>query len=200
VDRTIVMRADEAEVGRRTAAGWHVVARSFGAGLDVERIDRAALAALVDRVVSRNDDGLRVRELGPGDADGVLALDAATLGDYPGGAATRHDPLDRAGATPTHARRAFGAVTGDGRVVAVTFVEVDVAGATAETDFTVVSSTHRRRGLATAVKAASVLAVAEAGVQRLRTGGSADNTAIIRADEALGFVLDEEWVTLALPL
>lgn len=54
----------------------------------------------------------------------------------------------------------------------------------------------RRRGVATLVKAASLLALASQAITRFRTGGSADNEAIIRANDALGYLRDEEWVTL----
>jgi hypothetical protein len=33
-------------------------------------------------------------------------------------------------------------------------------------------------------------------VDRFRTGGSADNAAILRANDAVGYVRDEEWVAL----
>ncbi|MEG8034485.1 hypothetical protein QP157_03855 [Sphingomonas sp. LR61] len=77
----------------------------------------------------------------------------------------------------------------------MTFVDVD--GTEAETHFTVVHRAWRSRGLSIAVKAASVLVLAAEGVTRFRTGGSADNTAILRANDAVGYVRDEEWVTLA---
>lgn len=192
------MRADGPEVEGLKAAGWRIVARSFGAQLDLEQVDRAALDALVNAAASTADDRLRIRELGPDDVESVLALDLATTDDYPGGVATQHEPLDRVAATPSSARRAFGAVEDGWRVVAMTFVEVDAAVGAAETDFTVVDAARRRRGLAMAVKAASVLALAADGVARLRTGGSADNEAIIRVGEALGYVRDEEWITLGL--
>jgi hypothetical protein len=41
-----------------------------------------------------------------------------------------------------------------------------------------------------------VLTFAAEGVTQFRTGGSADNLAIIRANDAVGYVQDEEWVTL----
>ncbi len=189
----MVMRADADDRARREAEGWTVVARSFGAQLDADRIDRRVFEAAVARVPST----LTVRELGPADVDALLTLDARTLADYPGSVATQHDPLDRTTATPTATRRAFGAVAADGSLAAVTIVEVD--GTTAETDVTVVHPEARRQGLATAVKAASVLALRTSGVERFRTGGSAENPGIISANTALGYVRDEEWVTLAPP-
>lgn len=63
-------------------------------------------------------------------------------------------------------------------------------------DFTVVAPQYRGMGLATAVKAASVLDLLDAGVTVFRTGGATENRAILASNQALGFVVDEEWVTL----
>lgn len=68
-----------------------------------------------------------------------------------------------------------------------------------ETDFTVVAGGWRGAGLGTAVNAASVLALASEGFVSFRTGGSAANPASIAANRAVGYALDEEWVTLVPP-
>jgi hypothetical protein len=47
-----------------------------------------------------------------------------------------------------------------------------------------------------AIKALSLLVLRDRGIRSIRTGGSADNTAIIAANITLGFAIDEEWVTL----
>jgi hypothetical protein len=171
------------------AEGWVVVARSFGAQLDSDHINCERLQALVAEA-----DGT-VRELGDTDVDAVLHLDATTVEDYPGSAATQHTPLDRRAAMPSASRRGFGAFGPDRELVAMTFADID--GVEAETQFTVVHRAWRGRGLSVAVKAAFVLALTAEGVTRFRTGGSVDNVAILRANEALGYVRDEEWVTLA---
>jgi GNAT superfamily N-acetyltransferase len=190
VEKVIVLPAQSSDVPVLQAKGFEVTARSFGARLDAADVDREGLV----RLAWRAGDETAVRELTVADVDSVLDLDAATLGDYPGGAATQHVPFDRDAATPTEARRAWGAVTPEGRLLALTFVDLD--GPRAETDVTVVRRGHRGRGLGTAVKAASVLALADDGVSSFRMGGSAENAAIIRAGEALGYVRDEDWVTL----
>ncbi|KTR12709.1 hypothetical protein [Curtobacterium citreum] len=196
----VVLPADAPRRVELERRGWRVVARSFGAQLDGDAVDRARLRSLVDRA------GLTVRALDDADVDAVLALDAATIGHYPGSVATRHEPFDRERATPSATRRGFGVWSGDD-LVGMTFVDLLVGddgaaaglaagSASAETDVTVVAAGHRGRGIGTAVKAASVLALLDAGVTRFRTGGSADNPAIIAANAALGYVRDEEWVTL----
>jgi len=200
VGDVVVLPADAPRRVELERRGWPVVARSFGAQLDGDAVERERLRSLVDRA------GLPVRALDVADVDAVLALDVATVGHYPGSVATRHEPFDRERATPSATRRGFGVWSGDD-LVAMTFVDLLVGddgaaaglaagSASAETDVTVVAVGHRGRGIGTAVKAASVLALLDAGVTRFRTGGSADNPAIIAANTALGYVRDEEWVTL----
>ncbi|WP_238335700.1 acetyltransferase [Serinicoccus kebangsaanensis] len=171
--------------------GWRVVARSWAAQLTAARIDADALSDIVRR--GRRHGTLR--ELDGGDVEPVLALDSATLGDYPGGIATQHTPLTRSTAWATPARRGFGAFDEAGRAIAITFVDLD--GQHAETDFTVVVRERRGLGLGTAVKAASVLTLRAEGVEVFRTGGSAENSAGLASNLALGYVVDEEWVTLS---
>jgi hypothetical protein len=191
MEKTVVMRSDDARRAALEAEGWRVMARSFGAQLDADRVDRARLQEALAGSVGRAG---AARELTADDVDAVLALDAATAGDYPGSVATRHRPVDRERATPLPSRRMFGVFSAAGELLALSVVDVD--GAAAETDFTVVARDRRRQGLGIAVKALSVLTLVDDGVERFRTGGSADNTGILRANALLGYVRDEEWVTL----
>jgi GNAT superfamily N-acetyltransferase len=192
----VIARSDDPRVARLVEEGWIVTARSWGAQLDAADADPARLRALVARVAG----SAVLRELGPDDARPILALDAATLADYPGGPATRHAafaPEDVR--VPAPGRRGYGAVDAGGALLAMTFVDLDPTGRAAETDVTVVDPAHRGRGLGTAVKAASVLALLEAGVTVFRTGGSSENAAIMAAGAALGYRVDEEWLTLEAP-
>lgn len=45
----------------------------------------------------------------------------------------------------------------------------------------------------------TLLALDADGLRRFRTGGSAENAAILAANTALGYVRDEEWPSLAAP-
>jgi GNAT superfamily N-acetyltransferase len=193
VQTPAVLRDHSPEAAALLGEGWTVAARSFGARLDGDRVDRDHFRALATGKAA----DVTIRELGPLDVDAVLALDAQTLDDYPGSVATRHEPFDRSSATPGPTRRAWGAFTPTGRLVGLTVVDLD--GPAAETDVTVVHPDHRGRGLAAAVKAASVLALLDAGVLRFRTGGSADNPAIVATNASLGYVVDEGWLTLVAP-
>ena len=85
---TTVLRADDPRVPALAASGWRATARSFGAQLDADGLDRAQLRARVDRVAP-----FVVRELGDADLPAVRALDVATVADYPGSVATRHELL-----------------------------------------------------------------------------------------------------------
>ncbi len=183
-----VLPAADPQVAQLCARGWKITEKSFGAELQITPGVRQQLASL-------DTPDLCIRPLDADDMSCILALDALTLGDYPGGVATAHAPLTRETACPTLARRAWGAFC-DRELVAMTWFDTDASGTFAEIDFTVVAPHWRGRGVATALKAAAIVALANAGVDRIRTGGSMRNTAIIRTNEALGFVIDEHWVTL----
>lgn len=66
-------------------------------------------------------------------------------------------------------------------------------------DFTVVARHRQAQGLASAVKASSLLALSRDGVTVVRTGGSDQNHGVAAANTALGFHLDEHWLTLTPP-
>lgn len=125
----------------------------------------------------------------------MLRLDAATAADYPGGVATARSPLDAAGARALFARgRVFGVEYAEA-LVAVTVTE-DV-GDRVETEFTAVHPDHRGHGLATAVKAASVLAHAADGATLFGTGGSSADGASLAMNRAVGYQVTESWRTYA---
>jgi len=183
-----VLPAADPQVAQLCARGWKITEESFGAKLQITPGVRQQLARI-------DTPDLCIRPLVADDMSCVLDLDALTLGDYPGGVATAHASLTRETACPTPTRRAWGAFR-DSELVAMTWFDTDASGTFAEIDFTVVAPHWRGRGVATALKAAAIVALANAGVDRIRTGGSMRNTAIIRTNEALGFVIDEHWVTL----
>ncbi|MEW5015114.1 GNAT family N-acetyltransferase [Clavibacter michiganensis] len=192
----VIVRSDDPRAAELLAAGRIVTARSWGAQLDAADVDPARLRTLVDRVAG----SAVLRELGPDDVGAILALDAATLDDYPGGPATRHAGLTSDSArVPAPGRRGYGAFDASGALLAMTFVDLDPSGRAAETDVTVVDAAHRGRGLGTAVKAASLRALLEVGVTAFRTGGSSENAAIVAAGASLGYRVDEEWLTLEAP-
>lgn len=192
----IVVRSDSPKLPGLQADGWVVTARSWGAQANASDVDTDALAALA---VRGRDHGV-IREMNDADLRAVLELDSATLGDYPGGVATHHAPLTASTAAVTPRRRGFGVFDEAGRAVAITFIDVDIDGKSAETDFTVVAADFRGLGIGSAVKAASVLALLRDGIEVFRTGGAAENARSLALNLRLGYVVDEEWITLSPPL
>jgi hypothetical protein len=189
----VVLRADDERRRSLTESGWRVTARSWAARLDVTPAHVPAWEAALAHL----DASRTCRELGEADVPATLGLDAATAGDYPGGPATAHAPLTAQRALPGGGRRGFGVFDDNDTLVAMTFVDVD--GDRAEVDFTVVAAHRRREGLATAVKAASLLALARDGVRLVRTGGSEENRGSLATNGTLGFSIDERWLTLEAP-
>ena len=185
----VVIRVDDPRLARLQQEGWTITARSWAAQLEAEHVDRGHLLALMARAAAAGT----VRRLSLHDVQAALDLDLATVRDYPGGLATAHLPLTRATAVPGARRWGLGVFGPDEALVAMTFVDIEAAAA--EIDFTVVSPAARGCGVGTGLKAASVLALLDHGITRIRTGGSADNAAILRANTSLGFVVDEHWVT-----
>jgi GNAT superfamily N-acetyltransferase len=183
-----VLRDDDPRVPGLLADGWVVRHRSWGARLrnpDVEALRQLTAVP-----------GYRVEETGPEADAGVAALEATVREDYPGGPATApevHDPAALA-ALREGGTRFVAAFDGDGALVAVTATRRD--GDRAETDFTAVARAHRRRGLAEAVKAASVLALTAEGATVFGTGGAEENAPSLAMNARLGYVVTERWVTL----
>ncbi len=216
-----VLREDDPQHALLLAQGWRVVATSWGARLRLsDDADLTGLHAAVDRVSS---DGYELVELGPGEAEEATTLDDACAADYPWTPATGHEPLDAA-ALAAHLDgdgwRVFGAryrtpsagvaeptveppahstqpVARSLTLVAITLT-CPMQGRT-EVDRTCVAAGHRRRGLATAIKAASILAGYAAGQRVWGTGGAAVNAGSLAANRALGFELEPLWHSLEEP-
>lgn len=189
-----VVREDDPRAAPLLASGWAVAHRSWGARL--HDVDAARLHTLVAAAEQR---GYAITEAGPEANPGIAALEAAVREDYPGGPATAPAVHDAAAlqALRNGGTRFFTAVSA-GRVVAGTAIRRE-DGDRAETDFTSVARGHRRRGLAEAVKAASVLALAEEGARVFGTGGAEENPASLAMNARLGYVVTERWLTLVRP-
>jgi GNAT superfamily N-acetyltransferase len=192
-----ILREDDPRRADLEAAGYRIVAESWGARLRLtEPPDLTLLKGYADRARAA---GFNLRELTADDADALHRLDAANLPDYPdAGPATAHELLSPAdlAARLADKSRAFGAFD-DGRLVGATVVE---PGADRwETAFTSVLASHRGRGLGAAVKACSIIALAAEGVRTFGTGGAATNAASLAANRALGYTLEPRWLTYAPP-
>lgn len=187
----LVVRDDDPRRPALEADGYRVTAESWGAQLTADRIDHDHLERLIARAATL---GGEVTELTSHDAADICALDALTVADYPGGPANAHAPLtpEKATALCEPPRRVFG-IRIDGALVAMTAVDPD--GDTTETDFTAVAPRWRGRGLGAAVKAASIAALAARGIRTFRTGGAAVNDASLGVNRAVGYEVDERWLT-----
>lgn len=187
---TRVLREDDPLVPTLIEQGWTVAHRSWGA-----RLSTPATAPLEALVAAAEAAGYRVEEADAGADPAIAALEAAVRDDYPGGPATApgsHD-VEALAALRRGGTRCFAAFLGDD-LVAVTTIRRD--GEHAETDFTSVARAHRRRALAEAVKAASVLALAAEGATTFGTGGAEENAASIAMNTRLGYAVTERWLTL----
>lgn len=146
---------------------------------------------------AHREQGVDVEELTVADAPQVAALESVTFRDYPQTHATYREPLTEADAAGLFADgRVFG-IRRNGRLLAVTATSQQ--GKLTETHFTSVHPDHRRQGLATAVKATSILANAEAGRTWFGTGGAGANAGSIGMNEAVGYEITETWHTLVPP-
>jgi hypothetical protein len=190
-----VLRVDDPDVRSLLTGGWRVVGESWGARL---RLGEPPDLAPFERPVRRAGRIAEVRELRAAEAAAIATLEADTHADFPVTPATPHRLRDAA-ATAALLRagfRAFGALR-EGRLLAVTIVRAE--GESAETDVTAVARDARRQGLAAGVKAVSVLALAAEGVRTFGTGGAAVNAGSLAMNRALGYIVEERWLSLAPP-
>lgn len=175
--------------------GWRLVGEFWGARLrlgEPPTLDRLHTAVEHARV-----RGFAIEELGVAAVTELAALEAATHQDYPQLPATPH-PLhdeDALRSMVDEGCRAFGARWA-GALVAATVVR---PGSVVETEFTSVLPAYRRLGLATAVKAASVLALAADGHRTFGTGGAGSNVGSLRMNTAIGYVVEETWLSYERP-
>lgn len=139
-----------------------------------------------------------ITELDDDGIPAVVALESLTHIDYPDTPATRQPWRTDADLREMREKgtRFFGAVRG-GELVGIT--GITPREEYAETEFTSVHPGYRRCGIALAVKAASIVALASEGVRTFGTGGAQINSGSIGMNQALGYVVDERWVSLVEP-
>ena len=160
--------------------------------------DPPNLTVLHFAVVAVTGQEFLIDELDASWAPQVTALEAVNHADYtitPATSVPHRDESDVFDLWESGCRL-FGAIT-DGRLVAVSVISLTAARA--ETEFTSVHRSYRRRGLAVAVKAASITALAYDGVRIFGTGGAQVNAGSIRMNEHLGYDIEERWVSPTLP-
>jgi hypothetical protein len=182
-----VVQVNDPRLQHLTESGYVVVGESWGARLRLsDPPDLTVLNAAV------------VEELDTSWAPQVTALEALNHADYPYTPATAAPHRDESDVRELWRSgcRLFGAIN-DGQLVAVSTILLTTGRA--ETEFTSVHRSCRRRGLAVAVKAASITALANDGVRIFGTGGAQINTGSIRMNEHLGYAIEERWLSLTMP-
>ena len=134
---------------------------------------------------------VEVRELDESDAAAIVALELASESDFPYTPAMAHraTTADEVREWPARGRRAFGAIA-SGELVAL------CVGRGGDNDFVTVARPHRRAGIGTAVVAAWMLAAIEAGESAFTAGGAAQNAGSLGMIRAIGFTVDERWLSL----
>lgn len=185
-----MLRADDPRCAELERQGYRLEAESWGARLRLDdEPDLTRQQASVARAVAA---GIRIGELGAEHSDALWDLERVNGPDYPATPATPPPALDRDGARRLwrDGRRVFGAFW-EGQLVGATVVTRQ--DAYAETEFTSVRRGHRGRGIGTAVKAASILALAADGVRTFGTGGAAVNQSVLAANRAVGYEIEERW-------
>ena len=192
-----IVREDDPEHARLTGLGWRVVSRSWGARLTLA--DDADVSALEAALAAVRRAGYAVRRLGGADLPALADLDERVGPDFPDTPASRHEPLPADLAAHLGEGRwfAFGALDAAGGLVAFTILRPEPDRW--EVERTAVDAAHRRRGLATAVKAASILVTRAAGARCWGTGGAGVNAGSLAVNRALGFELEPAWHALAPP-
>ncbi|EEH65646.1 hypothetical protein HMPREF0058_1616 [Actinomyces urogenitalis DSM 15434] len=196
-DSSRILREDDPEHAVLLAQGWTVTHRSWGARLVLA--GDADLGPMVEAAAAAQAAGYELRRLVGTDMIALRSLDEQVAPDFPDTPASHHDPVptDLGTRLDDGSSLGFVAVDTEGEMVAYTWMgrlpdrwEVDRTG---------VAAAHRRRGLARAVKAASILATYALGARCWGTGGAGVNTASLTMNRSLGFVLEPQWHTLAPP-
>ena len=191
-----IVQFNDPRVQHLTEAGYVVVGESWGARLRLS--DPPDLSALNAAVVAATEQAFLIQELDASWAPQVTALEALNYADYPYTPATEVPHRDEADVLELWRSgcRLFGAID-DRQLVAVSVISLTAERG--ETEFTSVDSSYRRRGLAVAVKAASITALADDGVRIFGTSGAQVNAGSIRMNENLGYAIEERWLSLTMP-
>jgi len=182
-----IVRSDSPRVPELEAAGYRLVDEAWGARL---RFIPGAKGAL-DDAIARAD--VTLAELGREYAVAVFELETASNAAH--GMTPAMMRRDRSLATITELwdeSRLFGALDGN-RLVGVAGVSRD--GESAEVDFASVLTDYRGQGVGVAVVAYAILEVGNDGARDFHTGGPADHSASLATARALGFTIDERWLT-----
>jgi len=188
-----ILNAATTEAQELQEKGWEVVARSWGAGIDPDLLEADKLRRFIGEALP-----IIIRPLTINDVEAVVEFDEMTFKDFPGDIATqREKPVNSEEATPREVRLGWGAFSNN-EMVGMLYADIDGRhGNGVEIDFFSVNPAHRDKGIGKALLATAILKLLADGIKSIRTGVADENVASITALESVGFVKDEEWLTLS---
>jgi len=179
-------------------------------GYAFERLDRISvldprtvdLGELADRERAAADAGYALTSLKAiEDLHALYELDLESSDDMPGGTGTHtmtfpdwETSLLR---MPDLHAGASAIVTRDGQPVALSLLSVDLDSRRARTEETGTARAHRRQGLATLAKLATIRRAAELGIESMLTDNAEANVGMLAINERLGYrplVARRRWV------
>ncbi len=199
---TLAVRAEDPRRDVLERLGWTVAGESWGARLRLDAPGTAERQSAEKRLRGAVDAGeargYRVGPAGSESAAAIASLDGLNAADYPSTPSTAHTAptVDEVRHLFSDGVRFYGAWDGDD-LVAISGIRR--LPDRAETEFTSVRADHRGRGLAYAVKAAGILALAAEGVTVFGTGGAAANAGSLAMNRGLGYVVEEHWYDYEAP-
>lgn len=182
-------------------AGYREIDRNWGSTLEIERCDPEALLETVDRITASGLRIISVADLArerPDWKHDLYRLYAEVDGDVPTQFPTARIPFEDFVALSLGRRMLpdgyLVAIDGDQLVGLTEPQSIDDRPGVIEQDLTGVRSDYRGRGIAKALKAASVLWAAAAGYTSIRTENAQSNTAMLAVNDWLGFERDHPTV------
>lgn len=175
-------------------AGYREIDRDWGATLRIERCDLDALRRAVDQAAAADVRIVSIAGL-RGErsewAQDLYGLYAEIDGDVPTQFTTAHIGFEDFKAVSLGRRMLpdgyLVAISGDQLVGLTEPQSVDGRPSEIEQDLTGVKLSHRGRGIAKALKAASVLWAADAGYELIRTENAQSNAPMLAVNDWLGF-------------
>ncbi|SMB96251.1 GNAT family N-acetyltransferase [Deinococcus hopiensis] len=177
------------------AAGFRNAWQSWGAHLDLTAFGAAPFQPLEEKLFLQGYEGERLREDAPeSDWEALHALYRIGLKDAPRNPTTTPDPLTRDGLREVILREeAAFVIRFRGEPIASTRLTLRTAAV--ESEQTVSHPMHRKKGVATVLKAAALTWARDQGYGRAETGGTVLNLPMLRVNSRLGYRPEPMWIT-----
>lgn len=176
--------------------GYVIVGQSWGAHLQLT--EPINLGRYSEKISKLQTLGYRVESLPPDFAQQVLELELINNPDYPYTPATTHAPPTYEGTMDLWkpGNRIIGAFKED-QLMGV--VAASKGAKEVNIDFGSVRIDHRGKGVGSAIASLAIITFANLGERFFSTGGAAINEASQATVKALGFTVDERWLSYSRP-